>query len=710
MARIHELPESLSNQIAAGEVIERPASVIKELVENSIDAGATQIDVRIEDAGLQLMAVTDNGAGIEAEDVPTAFKRHATSKIASVRDLFSIRSLGFRGEALASIASVADVTLETATSSGHGTSAHLVGGQLLDQHSLPLRQGTKISISDLFYNTPARLKYVRSQATEMSHIGDIMSRLALGHPEIAFTLRNGDKLVLKTAGNGDLQQTIAGIYGVSVAREMLRFEGSDDDFAVDGYVSLPDNTRSSRNYLTLLINGRYFKNYQLVKGVIAGYGSKLMVGRFPIAVINIRLDPQLVDVNVHPTKQEVRISKEASLSELLQRSIYARIAGENLIPDALDNLSKAGVNISDRQPAVMVSPAQHKQGTGAFVPPSQAVGKKQSKAAPAEYAQTPWSQPETAAELASSEDNAPLAEGELTKAVATEDSVGTANAQPLDTGLDISQLDGTSIFADPDKLAAWDDRESGTQPAAFPMGAGSVADAQAQTVGKTPKPVNTELIDFGDATAATSGTGEFPHLRYLGQMHGTYILAETPDAFYMLDQHAAQERVNYEFYRVAIGEVETSQQQLLTPIVLDYPLSDAALIRDRRDVLKSVGVHLEDFGQNSFIASSHPSWFKSGQEESTLREMIDWVLKDGHISVAAFREKTAIMMSCKRAIKANHHLDGRQAQALLDKLAQAQNPYNCPHGRPVLVTFTNRDLERMFKRIQDSHESDRWSE
>ncbi len=702
MAKIHELPENLSNQIAAGEVIERPASVIKELVENSIDAGATQIDVRVEDSGLKLMAVSDNGAGIAAEDVPTAFKRHATSKIATVRDLFSIHSLGFRGEALASIASVADVTLETATASGHGTSAHLVGGQLLETHSLPLRQGTKISVGDLFYNTPARLKYVRSQATEMSHVGDIMSRLALGHPEIAFTLRNGDKLVLKTAGNGDLQQTIAGIYGVATAREMLRFEGSDEDFAVNGYVSLPDNTRSSRNYLTLLINGRYFKNYQLVKGVIAGYGSKLMVGRFPIAVINIQLDPQLVDVNVHPTKQEVRISKEAALSELLQRSIYARIAGENLIPDALDNLSKAGINIADRQSGVRVvsrNPKPEDEPT-AFVPP---VNKKMTAGSQSPYAQTPWSQPP--------DEQMPFPASETVKMAATDSEplapAAHANSS-ADTGLDISDLDGSSIFANPSKLAAWDARTSGEQPAAFPMLSGSSADAETATT--QPRPVNTELIDFGDATAATSGSGEFPHLRYLGQMHGTYILAETPDAFYMLDQHAAQERVNYEFYRVAIGQVTDAQQQLLTPIVLDYPLSDAELIRDRREVLESVGVRLEDFGQNSFIASSHPSWFKEGQEEDTLREMIDWVLKDGHISVAAFREKTAIMMSCKRAIKANHHLDERQAQALLDKLAQAQNPYNCPHGRPVLVTFTTRDLERMFKRIQDSHESDRWSE
>lgn len=660
MAKIHELSEELSNQIAAGEVVERPASVIKELVENSIDAGATQIDVRVVDAGLKLMAVSDNGSGIAPDDVATAFKRHATSKIATVRDLFSVRSLGFRGEALASIASVADVTMETAAQSGSGTSAHLSGGKMLDEHSIPLRQGTTINVADLFFNTPARLKYVRSQATEMSHIGDIMSRLALGHPEIAFTLRNGDRMVFRTAGNGDLQQTIAGIYGVQTARSMLRFEGEDQDFAVDGYVSLPDTTRANRNAMTLLINGRYFKNYNLIKGVIAGYGSKLMVGRYPIAVININLDPQLVDVNVHPTKQEVRISKESALVALLQKTIYTRIAGENLIPDALHNLrGRRGPKAT--QGDLLQSGTLAEDAADAPVFPEQASGRG---------AFVPKTDPEPAA----------------------------ASTQTLDTGLNIDQLDKHSIFTEPKRLAAWDSKYAHTDVDAFDVGAGNAAPT-----------ADDAAAGLSDQAAPLAANDRFPELRYLGQVHGTYLLAETPEAFYMIDQHAAQERVNYEYYRVQIGKVEDAQQQLLAPIVLDYPLSDAELIRARRDILHSVGVDLEDFGQNSFIVNSHPTWFKAGQEEDTLREMIDWVLRDGHLTVAAFREKAAIMMSCKRAIKANHHLDARQAQALLDKLAQAENPYNCPHGRPVLVSFSNTDLEKMFKRIQDSHESNGWA-
>lgn len=688
MPKIHELSEALSNQIAAGEVIERPASVIKELVENSLDAGATQVDIHVVDAGLKSMSITDNGGGIAADDVLTAFKRHATSKIATVRDLFSIRSLGFRGEALASIASVADVVLETATSDGQGTSVHLTGGQVIDQHSIPLRRGTKLTVRDLFYNTPARLKYVRSQSTEMSHIADIVNRLALGHPDVAFTLMSEDKLILKTAGNGDLQQAIAGIYGVATARGMLAFSGQDDDFAVDGYVSLPDNTRSSRNYLTLLINGRYFKNYQLVKGIIAGYGSKLMVGRYPIAVVNIHLDPQLVDVNVHPTKQEVRISKERALSDLLERSIYARIAGENLIPDALHNLGARAEQLGETPAAGLATPP----------------------VAPPTDADLPFSAEETVRPVAAADDGLPFGPDEIaTPAPAADAAASAAEAdEPREQlanpqGLTIHDLDDRSIFTEPGKLAAWDARYSAPQPAAFGELTGPVVPDAPK---KTKKPEAVELL-AADATTSADQAG-FPHLRYLAQMHGTYLLAETPDSFYMIDQHAAQERVNYEFYRVAIGEVSGDQQQLLTPIVLDYPYSDAALIREHADVLQSVGVHLEPFGQNSFIASSHPAWFKAGQEEDTLREMIDWVLADRRISVAAFREKAAIMMSCKRAIKANHHLDGAQSQALLDKLREAENPYNCPHGRPVVIAFSEYDLERMFKRIQDSHESAGW--
>ena len=340
MPKIHQLSATLSNQIAAGEVIERPASVVKELVENSIDAQATQIDVKVSAAGLQTIHVSDNGIGIDPDDVATAFLRHATSKILTTRDLFNVHSLGFRGEALASIAAVADVTLTTATDAGIGAKIHVKGGQVESQTTAAHRRGTDVEVSDLFFNTPARLKYMKSQQTELGKIVDIVSRLALANPKIAFTVSHDGNMMVRTAGQGDLRQTLAGIYGLPVARSMVDFQAEDLDFKVSGLTSLPETTRASRNYLSLVVNGRYIKNFQLTKAVIAGYGSKLMVGRYPMGVISIQMDAALVDVNVHPTKAEVRLSKEDQLSHLLSEAIRARLAKENLIPDAMDNLPK----------------------------------------------------------------------------------------------------------------------------------------------------------------------------------------------------------------------------------------------------------------------------------------------------------------------------------------------------------------------------------
>ncbi len=369
MGKIHELSEILSNQIAAGEVIERPASVVKELAENAIDANSTQIDIVIEQAGLQLIQVIDNGDGIEPEDVPTAFKRHATSKIATRQDLFKIQSLGFRGEALASIASVSDLTIETATADSLGTFAHFKGGVLEEQKTNPIRPGTAITVRDLFFNTPARLKYVKTFQTELANVIDIVNRLAMSHPQIAFTLTNDDHLLLKTAGNNDLQQTIAGIYGVTMAKQLLPVSAEDLDFKLTGYVSLPKLTRASRNYISVLINGRYIKNYQLNKAIIKGYGSKLMVGRYPVVVLNIQMDPLLIDVNVHPTKQEVRLSKEPALMALIEKAIRERLSTENLIPDAVQNLKQTKpVDVDQLQMDLNQITSQRRNATGTVRP------------------------------------------------------------------------------------------------------------------------------------------------------------------------------------------------------------------------------------------------------------------------------------------------------------------------------------------------------
>lgn len=653
MTKIIELPTILADQIAAGEVVERPASVVKELVENAIDAHATQIDVVVEEAGLKSIKIIDNGDGIESSQVENAFKRHATSKITTREDLFKISTLGFRGEALPSIASVAKVTMNTAVAGQSGAFIAVNGGKIVDEKSSASRKGTEITVSDLFFNTPARLKYVKSLQTEMSVISDMMNRLAMSHTTISFSLTHGDKKVLRTTGNGQLQQTISAIYGVKSARQMLEFSGHDLDFKISGYTSLPELTRAGRQFISILINGRYVKNTSLNKAIIKGYGSKLMVGRYPVTVLNIQLDPLLVDVNVHPTKQEVRLSKEPELTELIKKVIYERIAKENLIPEALENLSsKKREKIDTDQLQFDLNEASSKYQSK----PSFVLGKKKSVAS-------------TSVDVSSSEKL-----NELSEAI---EPISIQVAEQLESK---RVSDFESRYANEDNLEPF-------------------------SIDQRVNLVDEKEISNEEELTTKKSEQRFPDLKYIGQMHGTYLFTESEDGLYILDQHAAQERINYEFYRKQIGEVSSDSQNLLVPIVLEYTASEAMIITEHTEILSEVGLVLEPFGQNSFIIRQHPTWFKEGQEESTIREMIDYLLADGKISVAEFREKSAIMMSCKRAIKANHHLDDRQSKALIADLKSVENPFNCPHGRPVLVHFSNQDMEHFFKRIQESHQT-----
>ncbi|WP_253860624.1 DNA mismatch repair endonuclease MutL, partial [Pediococcus damnosus] len=437
---------------------------------------------------------------------------------------------------------------------------------------------------------------------------------------------------------------IAGIYGVQNARKMVKFKGEDVDFEIYGYTSLPEFTRASRQYISVLINGRYVKNFQVTKAIIEGYGSKLMVGRYPVAVLNIKMDPLLVDVNVHPAKQEVRISQESQLQDLITKVIYKELSKENLIPSAVKNLStNRKVNTDQLQFNLNEASAKYSESTK---PASDSTNSTEQQADPST---------------------------ELFQALPKN---GT---QPIvikhETELQSAALTNfQKKYTEEPKLSPFEENATTNE---------------------------TEIAE--DLSEEKSKEKRFPTLHYVGQMHGTFLFAESEDGLYILDQHAAQERINYEYYRKEIGKVSTDSQSLLVPIVLDYSTSDILKIQEKQDVLASCGIQLESFGPNSFVVRQHPTWFKAGQEEDTVREMIDYVLNDSRMTVAKFREKTAIMMSCKRAIKANHHLDDQQACQLLKDLAKTENPFNCPHGRPVLVHFSNSDMKKMFKRIQDPH-------
>ena len=642
MSHIIELPEVLANQIAAGEVIERPASVVKELVENAIDAGSSQIIIEIEEAGLKKIQITDNGHGIAHDEVELALRRHATSKIKNQADLFRIRTLGFRGEALPSIASVSVLTLLTAVDgASHGTKLVARGGQVEEIIPATSPVGTKICVEDLFFNTPARLKYMKSQQAELSHIIDIVNRLGLAHPEISFSLISDGKEMTRTAGTGQLRQAIAGIYGLASAKKMIEIENSDLDFEITGFVSLPELTRANRNYISLFINGRYIKNFLLNRAILDGYGSKLMVGRFPLAVIHIHIDPYLADVNVHPTKQEVRISKERELMALLSEAISNSLKEQALIPDALENLAKSTVRNRQKVEQTILP---LKENT-------------------LYYEKTELSKP--------------------------------SQVEVSDHQVDLTE-EGQDLT-----LFAKETLEQLTKPAKLHFA--------------ERKPVSYDQLDHPELDLASldkaydklerEEASSFPELEFFGQMHGTYLFAQGRDGLYIIDQHAAQERVKYEEYRESIGNVDQSQQQLLVPYIFEFPADDALRLRERMPLLEEVGVFLAEYGANQFILREHPIWMAEEEIESGIYEMCDMLLLTKKVSIKKYRAELAIMMSCKRSIKANHRIDDHSARQLLYQLSQCDNPYNCPHGRPVLVHFTKSDMEKMFRRIQENHTS-----
>ena len=638
MSHIIELPEILANQIAAGEVIERPASVVKELVENSIDAGASQIEISVEEAGLKMIQITDNGEGIAPDEVALALRRHATSKIKSQSDLFRIRTLGFRGEALPSIASVSQMVIETATTNhSHGLRLEAKGGVTEKEEPVSRPVGTQITVSELFYNTPARLKYVRSQQAELSHIVDVVNRLSLAHPEIAFALVNEGRELIRTAGTGKLRQAISGIYGIASAKKMVEIEAEDLDFQISGYVSLPELTRANRNYISIFINGRYIKNFLLNRAILEGYGSKLMVGRFPLAVISIEIDPYLADVNVHPTKQEVRISKEKELMTLIREAISQALKEQDLIPDALENLAQ-----SSTRPKVKAE-----QGT---------LPLKEAKIYYDTIKQDFFLKPDVVAE----------------------------DVKPLEE--DRQEIVESPVENRPTSVQFAERQSVESEDQEHP-------NLSAKELAKLAHKLDQEE------------TSTFPELEYFGQMHGTYLFAQGKTGLYIIDQHAAQERVKYEYYREKIGQVDNSAQQLLVPYIFEFPQNDALNLVHKMDALRQVGVNLEEYGANQFILREHPIWMKEEEIESGIYEMCDMLLLTDQVSIKQYRAELAIMMSCKRSIKANHALDDYSARDLLRQLSYCQNPYNCPHGRPVLVHFSKSDMEKMFRRIQENHTS-----
>ncbi|RHP24522.1 DNA mismatch repair endonuclease MutL [Coprobacillus sp. AF34-1BH] len=594
--KIKQLDEILANKIAAGEVIERPANVVKELVENSIDAFSSKIDIIIEEGGMNLIEIVDDGLGMDQEDAKLCFSRHATSKITNDQDLFCIQTLGFRGEAIPSIASISHFELKTSDGQSGSTVVYEFG-KFIEQKQSDLKRGTKITVTKLFQNVPARLKYVKSVNAEFAHIQNYVERLSLSHPDIAFTLMHNGKVTYKTNGNGQLLEVIHQIYGLSVVKNMLNLKVENDEFEVEGYIGKIEINRASKNHIVTLVNHRIVKNQIAIDAINQAYRKYLADNRYPIAIINIEIDPYLVDVNVHPSKLEVKFSKESELKQLIFDGVSKTLEGVNLTyqvkeekPVFKPQLDQLDLEIDFRQE----------------VPPLQ--------------------------------------------------------VQPIERTMP------SSIYEEKEEYQA--------------------------------SPINQEISEqkIVEEIKETPLKEMKKKIFVKAQIHGTYIVGEDGEGMYLIDQHAAQERINYEYFLEKYSHPDMTMRDLLVPITVEYPLSECMIIEERKELLKEVGIYLDPFG-NGFIIKQLPMWMNQINEHLFIEDMIQQVLKDNKIDLLSLQEHAIATLSCKASLKGNSHLSIESMQTIVDNLMRCDNPYVCPHGRPTIIHYSAYDLEKLFKRV-----------
>lgn len=653
MGKIKELQTSLANKIAAGEVVERPSSVVKELLENAIDAKSTEINIEVEQSGIASIRVVDNGTGIEQDDLSLVFHRHATSKLDADDDLFHIRTLGFRGEALASISSVSKVTLRTCTDNESGHEIYAENGVIKDQKPAKAKKGTEILVESLFYNTPARLKYIKSLYTELGKITDIVNRMAMSHPDIRISLVSDGKTLLKTNGSGKTNEVMAEIYGMKVAKDLVHITGDTSDYHLEGYVARPEHSRSNKHYISIFINGRYIKNFVLNKAIVEGYHTLLTIGRYPICYINIQMDPILVDVNVHPTKLEVRLSKEEQLYKLIVEKIQEAFKDKILIPkNDLDQHSKKNKVLNSFEQQKLDFERRQKEEANNHNGMNDSENKSDHATNEQRYNE------ETSQSLSSN-----VQENDESESFNSSNNINRDN----DDNYFENQKEILNELDNNDNTFELDD----------------------------------EVKDNQDIKGAISASTRrrVPYMEVVGQVHGTYIIAQNENGMFMIDQHAAQERIKYEYFRDKIGEVSNEVQNLLIPMTFHFSKDEQLIIDQYKEELDRVGVHLEHFGGHDYIVNSYPVWFPKAEAEEIIKDMIELVLENKKIDVKKMREDAAIMMSCKKSIKANHYLKNNEMADLIDQLREMEDPFTCPHGRPIIINFSNYELEKLFKRV-----------
>ena len=723
MGKINILSAELSNKIAAGEVVERPSSVVKELVENSIDAGSTNIKIIIKEFGIQQIRIIDNGSGISNDDLARAFLRHATSKISADYDLFHIETLGFRGEALASISSVSKVTIKSCAGEAQGKMLVLEGGKVVSEEYYAPIKGTDLSVENLFYNTPARLKYLRNPHTEQANITNIIHKFALSYPNVAFELHVDGKITFKTYGDGDVHKILSKIYNMGVARNMIEFSGSNDDYKVFGYISVPEETRASKNYINIFINGRYIKNYGIQNAIIDAYGTLLMINRYPLCVINIEMDPILLDVNVHPTKQEVRLSKEAELIRLIKEVVAERLSNYTYIPQGMNNVltkkEKAKIEkinfldeldnkFGDVEDKNSFSVKQSEvvgtvQDENSFSVESKELGIRAE-----DESSFSGNQEESTSHIIQEDEflfGGDLLTGSREEKTPVQSKENTFN-QRSKTQRIKSDLPDLSYSSHPrDNRNKFGDKPTKKEIENF-MNFSKKED-NSNYEDRTEKVVSNvvkddshfnEIKDVKIVQDDDTKVRTLPDLKVLAQIFKTYILSEADNKLFLIDQHAAAERYNYEKLQREFIERKNYKKQMLIPLMFDFSVEEAAEVRNNLEKFEELGIVFEEFGDNSYVVREFPGWIEE-DEEQMIKIIVEKVLRNNNITFNELRNDAIAMASCKMSIKANQVLTDVEMNKVISDLYECKNPFTCPHGRPIITKMEKKDLEKMFKRI-----------
>lgn len=658
MARIHQLDEHLSNMIAAGEVVERPSGIVKELVENSIDAKAKHIEIQILQGGIDCITIIDDGCGMDAQDATLAFERHATSKIQAVDDLWKISTMGFRGEALPSIASVSQVTLRT--NDGIDSSEVIIYyGTLKSARPCGTPKGTMLEVRNLFQKTPARFKHLKSPQYEFSLISDVVQKFAISHPNIGFELSHDGRSVFKTKGNGNLREVLMQIYGRDGAKTAIELHGQDLDYTIRGYALQPQFQRATKYYVLLYINGRMIRNYHLQKAVMDAYAPYMPKDRYPIAVINMEMDAQLVDVNVHPSKWEIRLSKEKQLEKLLYQTIKAALMQDMEVPNiqARKENKKEKIEIQELQftyPRDQEVKKLHTEVNDSFV----------------HY------------------------NGKPKQTITEESKVQVDKVEPQEAPVEAEKQESVDK-----KQELSESQSSDTQaPIKDQMIEEVSTTKQAETLFKDIVPIQEVVMKAEQEPASESINPSLPQLHVIGQFHNSYILAEGEKGLYIIDQHAAQERYHYEMIQKQILSGVKDTQPLLIPITVETTISAVSRIDDLNALLEQVGIHFEVFGNTTLLCRELPIWLKDTKEEAFLQDMIDLWQKDDEISLDKLRKHTIATMACHSSIRFHRSLTMEEMKQVILDLGKCEQPFHCPHGRPTLICYEDKDLIHDFER------------